>query len=444
MIFYSGGAEVNPERRNRIVVAAIAAIIAVVAIALVLMPHDVSVTYEGNGDVDPDESSIRFYETLEITMTPDDGWMIDSVTVDGNEVTVEGNVLNYSADILDFSHHEIHVTFVEEQGPTPEPGTHTVTITHTSGGETDPSGTVTVDNGDSLTVSFNPDSGYRLSELRLDGVRVATGVLEYTLNDVTEDHTLHAVFSRIGGGGGGGTDTPATLTGIEVTTMPDNLTYSEGSVFDPTGMEVTAHYSDETHRILDNSEYTWSPSGALSTDVDTVTVTHQGMTDTVDIAVVDTDAFNIIVESYSGTRVTGGNTINFSETPGCNLTDLDIHTENIVPGISQTIVLSIANETALDLDAYVFIENIALSGGDDLADQILITATHDNMTVSSTVGAVGQGAFLDLGTIKTGETDGVTVTIEFLNLPENNEAMGESISFNMGVLASEKTDTPTP
>ena len=209
MIFYSGGAEVNPERRNRIVVAAIAAIIAVVAIALVLMPHDVSVTYEGNGDVDPDESSIRFYETLEKTMPPDDGWMIDSVTVDGNEVTVEGNVLNYSADILDFSHHEIHVTFVEEQGPTPEPGTHTVTITHTSGGETDPSGTVTVDNGDSLTVSFNPDSGYRLSELRLDGVRVATGVLEYTLNDVTEDHTLHAVFSRIGGGGGGGTDTPA-------------------------------------------------------------------------------------------------------------------------------------------------------------------------------------------------------------------------------------------
>ena len=53
---------VNPERRSRIAVAAIAAIVAVAAIALVLMPHDVSVTYEGNGDVDPDGGSIRFYE----------------------------------------------------------------------------------------------------------------------------------------------------------------------------------------------------------------------------------------------------------------------------------------------------------------------------------------------------------------------------------------------
>ena len=434
---------VNPERGNKVAVAAVAAILAVAVIALVLMPHDVSVTYEGNGDVDPDGGSIRFYETLEITMTPDDGWVVDSVTVDGNEVAVDGNVLSYSADILDFSHHEIHVTFVEEYEPTPGPDTHTVTITHTSGGETDPSGTITVADGDSLTVAFDPDSGYRLSELRLDGVRVAAGVSEYTLSDVTEDHTLHAVFSRTGGGGSG-TDTPATLTGIEVTTLPDNLTYSEGSVFDPTGMEVTAHYNDGTHRVLDNSEYAWSPSGALSTDVDIVTVTHQGMTDTVDITVVDTDAFNVIVESYSGTMVTEGNTIDFSETPSCSLADLDIHTKNIVPGISQTIVLSITNGTPLDLDAYMFIENIVLTGGDDLADQILIAATHYSTSVSSTVKAVGQGAFLDLGTIEAGETDSVTVTIEFLNLPENNEAMGESISFEMGVFASEITDTPSP
>ena len=125
---------VNPERRSRIAVAAIAAIVAVAAIALVLMPHDVSVTYEGNGDVDPDRGSIRFYETLEITMTPDDGWRIGSVTVDGDEVSVDGNVLGYSVGLLDFSHHEVHVTFVEQE-PTPEPDTHTVTITHTSGGD---------------------------------------------------------------------------------------------------------------------------------------------------------------------------------------------------------------------------------------------------------------------------------------------------------------------
>ena len=28
--------------------------------------------------------------------------------------------------------------------------------------------------------------------------------------------------------------------------------------------------------------------------------------------------------------------------------------------------------------------------------------------------------------------------------PDNNETMGQSISFSMGVFASEQTDTPTP
>lgn len=433
---------VNPERRSRIAVAAIAAIVAVAAIALVLMPHDVSVTYEGNGDVDPDGGSIRFYETLEITMTPDDGWRIGSVTVDGDEVSVDGNVLDYSAGFLDFSHHEVHVTFVEEQEPTPEPDTHTVTITHTSGGDVDPSGTVTVADGDSLTVTFDPNSGYRLSELLLDGVRVATGVSEYTISDITGDHTLRAVFSRTGGGGGN--PDPVRLTRIEITSQPDNLTYSEGSTFDPTGMEVTAHYSDGTSRILDDSEYTWSPTEPLSVGNDTVTVTHQSMTDTVTITVVDPDTFSVIVESYSGTRVVGGKTTSFSETPDCNLGELDIHTDNIVPGISQTIVIRVTNGTVLDLEASVFVENIVLSGGDELADQIRISVTHDGTTSSSAVGSVGQGEFLGLGTIGSGETEVVTITIEFLNLPDNNEAMGQSISFSLGVFASEQTDTPTP
>ena len=433
---------VNPERRSRIAVAAIAAIVAVAAIALVLMPHDVSVTYEGNGDVDPDGGSIRFYETLEITMTPDDGWRIGSVTVDGDEVSVDGNVLGYSAGLLDFAHHEVHVTFVEGQRPTPEPDTHTVTITHTSGGDADPSGTVTVTDGDSLTVTFDPDPGYRLSELLLDGVRVATGVSEYTISDITGDHTLRAVFSRTGGGGSN--PDPVRLTGIEITSQPDNLTYSEGSTFDPTGMEVTAHYNDGTSRIVDDSEYTWSPTEPLSVGDDTVTVTYQGMTDTVTITVVDSDAFSVIVESYSGTRVIGGTTTSFSETPDCDLGELDIHTDNIVPGITQTIVIRVTNGSALDLEASVFVENIVLSGGDELADQIRISVTHDGTTSSSAVGSVGQEEFLGLGTIGSEETEEVTMTIEFLNLPDNNETMGQSISFSLGVFASEQTDTPTP
>ena len=209
-------------------------------------------------------------------------------------------------------------------------------------------------------------------------------------------------------------------------------------------MEVTAHYNDGTSRIVDDSEYTWSPTEPLSVGDDTVTVTYQGMTDTVTITVVDSDAFSVIVESYSGTRVIGGTTTSFSETPDCDLGELDIHTDNIVPGISQTIVIRVTNGTALDLEASVFVENIVLSGGDELADQIRISVTHDGTTSSSAVGSVGQEEFLGLGTIGSEETEEVTMTIEFLNLPDNNETMGQSISFSLGVFASEQTDTPTP
>ena len=372
---------VSPERRSRIAVAAIAAIVAVAAIALVLMPHDVSVTYEGNGDVDPDGGSIRFYETLEITMTPDDGWRIGSVTVDGDEVSVDGNVLDYSAGLLDFSHHEVHVTFVEEQEPTPEPDTHTVTITHTSGGDVDPSGTVTVADGDSLTVTFDPDSGYRLSELLLDGVRVATGVSEYTISDITSDHTLRAVFSRTGGGGGD--PDPARLVSVEVTTDPNRTVYSIGDVFDPTGMVVTAKYSDGSQRALSSGEYSFSPNETLS---------------------------------------------NFS-----------FDTLGIVPGISQTAVLEVTNGSSAELEAFVYIDEPDLEGN-DLAEQVQISVTYGETTVSRSVADIMSGSLMDLGTVNPGETIEVTITLSFPHSDDNNDAMGQSIGFKLGIFAAEPTE----
>lgn len=430
---------VNPERRSRIAVAAIAAIVAVVAIALVLMPHDVSVTYEGNGDVDPDGGSIRFYETLEITMTPDDGWRIGSVTVDGDEVSVDGNVLDYSVGLLDFSHHEVHVTFVEEQEPTPEPDTHTVTISHTSGGDVDPSGTVTVADGDSLTVTFDPDSGYRLSELLLDGVRVAIGVSEYTISDITGDHTLRAVFSRTGGGGGGGDPDPVRLVSVEVTTDPNRTVYSIGDVFDPTGMVVTAKYSDGSQRILSSEEYSFSPNGPLTENDVSITVSYGGFSDTVDILVANPGDFTVTVTKYSGTRVIDGNVESFSESPNETLSNFSFDTLGIVPGISQTAILKVTNGSASELEAFVYIDEPDLEGT-DLAEQVQISVTSSGTTVSHSVADIVSGSLMDLGTVNPGETIEVTITLSFPHSDDNNDAMGQSIGFKLGIFAAEPTE----
>ena len=56
---------------------------------------------------------------------------------------------------------------------------------------------------------------------------------------------------------------PKTLTNIEITKMPNKTVYNEGEKFDPTGMEVTAIYSDNTRAVITN--YTYSPEGSLKT-----------------------------------------------------------------------------------------------------------------------------------------------------------------------------------
>lgn len=430
---------VKPERKSRIAVAAIAAIVAVAAIALVLMPHDVSVTYEGNGDVDPDGGSIRFYETLEIAMTPEDGWRIGSVTVDGDEVSVDGNVLGYSVGLLDFSHHEVHVTFVEEQEPTPEPDTHMVTITHTSGGDVNPSGTVTVADGGSLTVTFDPDSGYRLSELLLDGVRVATGVSEYTISDITGDHTLRAVFSRTGGGDGSNPD-PVRLVSVEVTTDPNRTVYSIGDVFDPTGMVVTAKYSDGSQRALSSEEYSFSPNGPLTENDSSITISYGGFSDTVDILVADPGDFTVTITQYGGTRVVDGIVESFSENPNETLSDFSFDTLGIVPGISQTAVLEVTNGSSAELEAFVYIDDL-VQEGNDLAEQVQISVISDGTTVSRSVADIVSGSLMDLGTVNPGETIEVTITLSFPHSDDNNDAMNQSIGFGLGIFALEHANS---
>ena len=75
------------------------------------------------------------------------------------------------------------------------------------------------------------------------------------------------------------------LTGIEVTTQPTKVAYTEGETFDPTGMVVTGTYSDSTTEEI--SDYTFSPDGALATTDTEITITKGDFTDTVTITVTE-------------------------------------------------------------------------------------------------------------------------------------------------------------
>lgn len=65
---------------------------------------------------------------------------------------------------------------------------------------------------------------------------------------------------------------PKVLSSIAITTAPTKTTYTEGETFDPTGMVVTATYTDETTAAV--TGYTYSPNGALTTNDTQITVSY--------------------------------------------------------------------------------------------------------------------------------------------------------------------------
>lgn len=86
------------------------------------------------------------------------------------------------------------VTLTVSKGP--EDKQFSLVITAGKGGLVSPSGTVTVAEGENLTIAVTPDEGYELVELRIDGQSVGA-VTEYTIRSVTDDHSVYAVFAAV-------------------------------------------------------------------------------------------------------------------------------------------------------------------------------------------------------------------------------------------------------
>lgn len=87
---------------------------------------------------------------------------------------------------------------------------------------------------------------------------------------------------------------PATVESLTITKAPAKTEYKVGESFDPTGMEIQAAMSDGTTETADLAKCTFTPSGALTTDVTKVTVNYKGATVEQEITV--TAAESIVIE----------------------------------------------------------------------------------------------------------------------------------------------------
>lgn len=421
-------------RSKRMYGAVAATVLVIIAVAVIaLYPHHVELTSEGQGTVSPVSGDLRFYQTFEAEAVPADGWHVADVRADGAEAELDGNIIRIGVSPFRFSGSSVHVVF-EEDAPVPGDEKHTVTVTSTSGGSIEPSGTITVEDGSSLTFSITPNPGYRLSSLYVDGRPVAFGIGTYVLEDIRGDRIVRAVFVRTGGGD---TEEPApVLKGLSVAEPPTRTVYSVGDVFDPSGMKVVATYSDGSNHELSSDEYTWSPSGPLSEGTSAVTVSYGGKTVDVPVKVVVPGGFQVMVTSFSGTYVDDGMLTEFADPSVTPISEFSFRTSGIVPGVVQTAEMTVRNGTSVDLGAVFYIDHLDLAG-EELAGQVVLTVTAGGSEVRASISEMTSGTLLDLGTVSASGSIDITVTLEFPDSDDNNAAMGQAISFTLGVFADD-------
>jgi len=127
--------------------------------------------------------TVNYKESKTFTITPNAGYKIKDVKVDSVSV---GAVSTYTFENV-IQDHTIEAVF--------EQITYTISASSGSGGSISPSGSVTVNSGDSKTFTITPSSGYKISNVKIDGVSKGS-ISSYTFTNITSDHTIEATFEK--------------------------------------------------------------------------------------------------------------------------------------------------------------------------------------------------------------------------------------------------------
>jgi len=157
----------------------------------------------GGGSISPSGSvSVSSGGSQTFSITPSTGYRVNSVLVNGVSV---GAVSSYAISNVT-ENKTITASFT--------PITYTITASVTSGGGSiSPSGSVSVNSGGSKTFNVSPSTGYRVSDVLVNGVSVGA-VSSYEISNVTGNKTITASFTPItytitaGVTGGGGSISP--------------------------------------------------------------------------------------------------------------------------------------------------------------------------------------------------------------------------------------------
>ena len=191
----------------------------------------VTVTPGLHGAITPGTGSVDYGASPTYTITPDTGYHIASLTVDGTPQAVQ-NSWTFTNVI---AAHTIAATFAID--------THTIAVSPGLHGSISPTGPAVVDFGGGVTFIIIPDAGYRVDDVKVDGVSKGA-VDHFDFTSVTADHSISATFRQ-----GVPTSLEArqkafTVTYGRATTLAATLVKSDGTPI--TGAEVELWASAST------------------------------------------------------------------------------------------------------------------------------------------------------------------------------------------------------
>jgi hypothetical protein len=146
--------------------------------------YTITATAYGPGSIVPSGSVIVYTrEDTTFTFSPDIGAHFDSLIVDGFNHGAESTYYTFENVTTD---HTIDAYF--------SINTYIILATTTSGGTITPSDTVIIEYGADTTFEISANTDYVLDSVLVDGISVGA-VTSYPFTDVTDDHTIHAMFT---------------------------------------------------------------------------------------------------------------------------------------------------------------------------------------------------------------------------------------------------------
>ena len=139
----------------------------------------------GNGTITPSKIGVIEGSKVKITFTPNTGYMVDKVLVNGIEKTAMGNEIEITVDeekTVEVSYKKIPFT---------------ITVEEVTGATVNPDGLVTVSYGDNKDFTITANTGYKLVKVLVNDVEKALDGNTLKLKNITSNMKIKVVVEKI-------------------------------------------------------------------------------------------------------------------------------------------------------------------------------------------------------------------------------------------------------